>query len=127
MICGAARMPTEACNRVRRFILVMSFLPFVYGTTDEHRKHKCFALSVSICVYLWFQPLTAPDDRPATRCRCAAKEKISTGRITSTPEAVMLPQPVPVSPPEKAAISTGSVRVALLVSTAANRKSFHAS
>ena len=39
----------------------------------------------------------------------------------------MPPQSVPVSPPEKPAISTGSVRVALLVSTAENRKSFHAS
>jgi len=38
----------------------------------------------------------------------------------------MPPQSTPVSPPEYAAISTGSVRVALLVSTAENRKSFHA-
>ena len=41
-----------------------------------------------------------------------------TGRITSTAEAVIPPQSTPVSPPEKAAINTGRVRVALLVSTA---------
>src|SRR6185437_12067 len=73
------------------------------------------------------QPLTAPDDSPATRCRCAANEKMTTGSMTSTPEAVMTPQSTPVSPPENAAIRTGSVLVALFVSTAANRKSFHAS
>src|ERR1019366_4040593 len=74
-----------------------------------------------------FHPLTAPDDRPATKWRWARKEKTMTGRMTSTPDAVMPPQSTPVSPPENAAISTGRVRVALLVSTAENRKSFHAS
>src|SRR5262249_14770744 len=45
-------------------------------------------------------PFTAPWDRPATRWRWARKEKMITGRITSTPEAVMPPQSTPVSPPE---------------------------
>src|SRR5579871_2367102 len=93
----------------------------------EPQMHADTRKSAFIRVHLRLQPLTAPDDSPATRCRCAANEKISTGRITSTPEAVMPPQSVPVSPPENAAINTGNVRVALLVSTAENRKSFHAS
>src|SRR6202011_849343 len=73
------------------------------------------------------QPLTAPEESPATRCFWAMKEKMITGRMTSIPDAVSPPQSMPESPALNAAIITGNVCVALLVSTAANRKSFHAS
>src|SRR6516225_11433414 len=66
----------------------------------------------------------APDESPATRCFCAMKEKMITGRITKMPDAVSPPQSTPESPALNAAIITGNVCVALLVSTAGNRKSF---
>src|ERR1700681_541413 len=72
-------------------------------------------------------PLIAPDDNPATRWRWAMNEKMITGSVTSIPDAVSPPQSMPESPALNAAIITGSVCVALLVSTAENRKSFHAS
>ena len=54
------------------------------------------------------------------------KEKTITGRITKMPDAVSPPQSTPESPALNAAIITGNVCVALLVSTAGNRKSVHA-